>query len=74
MKYPYRLRELRKEHSLTQKQVADLLYISQHAYSDYEVGRTQIPLENLLFLAKYYDISLDFITGTSSIRRRYPLN
>lgn len=72
MKYNERIREIREDNSLTQQKVADLLNIGQRTYSDYESGKTRIPVDNLLILAKFYNVSMDYITGASNIRTEYP--
>lgn len=72
MKYNERIREIREDNSLTQQNVADLLNIGQRTYADYESGKTRIPIDNLLVLAKYYNVSLDYITGASNIKTEYP--
>ena len=58
MKYYERIREIREAQHLTQQKVADLLHIGQRTYSDYESGKTRIPVESLLILARYYDVAL----------------
>ena len=72
MKYNERIREIREDHALTQQKVADLLHIGQRTYSDYESGKTRIPIDNIMILAKFYDISMDYITGASNIQQPYP--
>ena len=72
MKYNERIREIREDNSHTQQEIADLLHIGQRTYSDYESGKTRIPIDNLLILAKFYDVSLDYITGASNIKTAYP--
>ena len=52
MRYNERIREIREDHALTQQRVADLLHIGQRTYSDYESGKTRIPIDNLLILAQ----------------------
>ncbi len=56
-----RLRDLREDLDLTQTDIADLLHIQQTVYSRYERGYQNIPLEHLLTLADYYNVSLDYI-------------
>ena len=73
MKYNERIREIREDNSLTQQKIADLLHIGQRTYADYESGKTRIPVASLLILARFYDVSLDFITGASNIRSAYPV-
>ena len=72
MKYNERIREIREDSSLTQQKVADLLKIGQRTYADYESGKTRIPVDNLLILAKFYNVSMDYITGASNIKSKYP--
>ena len=72
MEYRNRLRSLRKDRYLKQKEIAELLCVSQRTYSDYETGRIMVPVESLLYLAKFYDVSLDFILGVSDDKRPFP--
>lgn len=72
MSYNKIIREIREDHSLTQQKIADLLNVGQRTYADYESGKTRIPVDSLLILAKYYDVSMDFITGASKIKKGYP--
>lgn len=72
MKYNERIREIREDNSLTQQKIADLLHIGQRTYADYESGQTRIPVDNLLILAKFYNVSMDYITGASNIQKKYP--
>lgn len=72
MKYNERIREIREDNSLTQQKIADLLNIGQRTYADYESGKTRIPVDSLLILAKFYNVSLDYITGASNIKTKYP--
>ena len=64
--YFRRLRDLREDHDLTQRDVAGLLGIQQTVYSRYERGFQNIPLEHLLFLADYYRVSTDYILGRTN--------
>lgn len=73
MKYNERIREIREDNSLTKQKIADLLHIGQRTYADYESGKTRIPVDSLLILARFYDVSLDYITGASNIRSAYPV-
>lgn len=72
MKYNERIRELREDHSLTQQKVANLLHIGQRTYADYESGKTRIPIDNIMILARFYNTSMDYITGASNVRKPYP--
>ena len=72
IKYNERIREIRKDHFLTQQKIADLLHIGQRTYSDYESGKTRIPVDSLIILAEFYNVSMDYITDVSSIKKEYP--
>lgn len=56
-----RIRELREDHDLTQKQMADYLNCSQQVYSNYELGQRDIPTDILIKLAKFHRVSADYI-------------
>ena len=60
-----RLKDLREDHDLFQKQVAQVLGISQQYYSEYEKGNRTIPISHLITLEKYYGTSIDYIVGLS---------
>ncbi len=59
--YLRRLRDLREDNDLKQTDIAKLLNIQQTVYSRYERGFQNIPLEHLVFLADYYNVSTDYI-------------
>lgn len=67
-----RIRSLREDHDKTQSEIASLLKIGQRTYCDYELGKTRIPVDSLIVLAELYNVSMDYICGTSDIRRPYP--
>ena len=73
MTYYQRIRNIREDRNLTQQKIADFLHIGQRTYSDYESGRTRIPVESLLLLAKFYNVSMDYITGARNIETPYPI-
>ena len=72
MKYNERIRDIREDHTLTQQKVADLLHVGQRTYADYESGKTRIPVDSLLILARHYNVSMDYITGASDVMTEYP--
>ncbi|MCR4989789.1 MAG: helix-turn-helix domain-containing protein [Lachnospiraceae bacterium] len=72
MKYFERIRQVREDNNLTQQNVADFLSIGQRTYSDYESGKTRIPIDSLIKLAKKYDVSVDYLSGVSNIKKPYP--
>ena len=72
MDYCDRIRDLREDSGLTQTEIGKLLNVGQRTYADYEYGVTRIPVDRLIQLAKYYDVSMDYICGVSSVRGRFP--
>ena len=65
MYYP-RLRDLREDRDMTQKEVAALLGIDQRVYSNYETGKREIPTRFVVILAKFYRVSADYILGLTN--------
>ena len=58
-----RIKDLRENHDMYQKDVAKLLGISQQYYSEYEKGKRTIPIQHLITLAQFYETSIDYIVG-----------
>lgn len=58
-----RLYDLRTDNDLLQKDVANILQISQQYYSQYENGKRELPIRHLKTLALYYNVSSDYILG-----------
>ena len=73
MKYTERIRALREDNDKTQAEIANLLKVGQKTYSDYELGKTRIPVDSLIVLAKYYNVSMDYICGTSDTNNSFPM-
>lgn len=69
--YFQRLKDMREDFDMTQAQIAEVLGIQQTVYSRYERGFQTIPLEHLLKLADYYNVSLDFLTGRTNNQKTY---
>lgn len=63
MKMYRRIRDLREDSDLTQKQMAEILNCSQQVYSNYELGQRDIPTTILIALAKYHKTTTDYILG-----------
>lgn len=61
-----RIRDLREDRDLSQKAIAELLNISQRAYSRYECGQRNIPIEVLIRLADFYSTSIDYLVGRTN--------
>ena len=67
-----RLRDLREDRDLLQKDVAKVLQCSQVCYSHYELGKRNIPTEVLVQLAAFYQTSVDYLLGLTDDARPYP--
>ena len=62
-----RIRELREDHDLTQREVAEMLGMSQTGYSKYETGTNDIPTAVLIKLADFYKTSVDYLLGRTNL-------
>ena len=67
-----RIKNLREDKDLTQQQIADILNISQVAYSYYELNKRNIPLELLSILADFYNTSIDYLVYRTDEFNPYP--
>ena len=65
-----RIRDLREDHDLKQREVAAHLNCSQRVYSNYEMGQRDIPTDILIRLADLYDVSIDYLLGQTTDPRR----
>lgn len=66
-----RLRNLREDKDLTQKQVATFLNMSQTGYSQYEIGKNDIPTRVLISLSKFYNVSVDYLLNLTDEMKPY---
>lgn len=67
--YFKRLKDLREDNDLLQKDIAKKLGISQQYYSQYELGNYTMPIEMLIELSKEYNVSLDYLVGLSDKKK-----
>ena len=72
MKMELRIRDLREDNDLKQKEIADYLMCDQSLYSKYERGERDLPLEYAAKLADYYGVSIDYLLCRTSIKTPYP--
>ena len=72
MNYSERIRSLREDSDKTQAEIAKLLKVGQRTYCDYELGKTRIPVDSLIILARLYNVSMDYIWGVSDIHNTFP--
>lgn len=67
-----RIRNLREDKDLTQKQLGQLLNMSQTGYNQYEIGKNDIPTSILIKLAKFYNTSVDYLLNLTDEIKPYP--
>lgn len=66
-----RIRNLREDNDLTQKEMAKILDCSQTTYSRYETGDLNIPIDSLMNLAVFFNTSIDYLTGLTDEKKPY---
>ena len=66
-----RIRDLRHDHDMTQRELAEILGMSQTGYSKYETGENDIPTEILIRLSKIYNVSIDYLLDQTDFKKRY---
>ena len=67
-----RLKDLREDADIRQQTIAEYLHIRQNTYSQYENGQRQIPIEMLIRLALFYNVSVDYILELTDSKKVYP--
>jgi len=67
-----RIRDLREDRDLYQRDLAEYLQCTQVSYSHYELGKRDIPTDILIKLATYYDTSIDYLLGLTDVKTAYP--
>ena len=68
MDYRKRMRDLRLDHDLTQKDAGKLLHLSQQGYSHIENGNAELKIDDLVTLCRFYEVSADYLLGLTSQR------
>ena len=69
MGYYQRLRDLKEDSDKTQKEIAEVIGVYINHYGKYERVETDIPFEKAIMLAKYYDVSLDYLAGRIDVKK-----
>lgn len=67
-----RIRDLREDDDLRQRQLAEYLKCSQETYSDYENGKSNIPVDVFIELSRYYGTSVDYLLELTDVKKPYP--
>lgn len=67
-----RIRDLREDRDLTQKQISAFLLCDQSLYSKYERLERPLPLDLAIKLAQYYDVTLDYLVGITNVKNSFP--
>lgn len=71
MDYITRIKNLREDADKTQQEIATYLGTSQTMYARYERGANEMPIRHLIKLAKYYNVSLDYLCGLSNVKNAH---
>lgn len=66
MGYYPRLRDLREDSDLTIRKLADILHLQRTTYHNYETGKRELPFELAITLARFYNVSLDYLAGLTN--------
>ena len=66
LNYAEQMRNLRQDNDLSQKKVADMLGVAQTTYSQYELEKRPMPIDYLIALCKFYNVSADYMLGLSN--------
>ena len=72
MTHTERIKALREDRDYNQTRIARAIHVAQTTYSDYENGKVRIPVESLIDLAKFYNVDMNYITGVSNVRKKFP--
>lgn len=72
MDYKVRMRNLREDSDKTQQEITAILGTSQTMYARYERGANEMPIRHLIRLAKYYDVSTDYLLGLTKEKKPFP--
>ena len=71
MNYRTRIKEVREDRDLTQKQIGQIINKSQQGYNHIEAGRAELKINDLIALCKYYNLSADYLIGLSNTAKSY---
>ena len=71
MDYRTRIKEVREDRDLTQKQIGQIINKSQQGYNHIEAGRAELKIDDLIALCKYYNLSADYLIGLSNTAKSY---
>ena len=72
MKMYERIHNLREDRDMSQKEMAQILHVAQTTYSDYELGKINIPVEVLKALARFHETSIDYLLEMTDEKHPYP--
>ena len=67
-----RIKDFREDKDISQKKMAEILNVAQTTYSDYELGKINIPLNTLKKLALFFDTSIDYLLELTDVSKPYP--
>lgn len=67
-----KIKDLREDRDIKQKDIAEFLLCDQSLYSKYEREEREIPLRLIIKLAEYFDVSIDYLVGRTDVKKPYP--
>lgn len=70
MHFYQRLKDMREDADKTQAQIAELLNTAREQYNKYETGKQELPMHHFITLARYYNVSLDYLAGLTNTPRK----
>ena len=72
MNYRTRMRNLREDRDLTQKEVGEIIHKSQQGYGHIEDGRAELKIDDLITLCDFYGVSADYLIGRTDAKKKAP--
>lgn len=72
MEYTERIRALREDNDYNQTFISRAIHVAQTTYSDYENGKVRIPVDCLIKLAQFYNVDMNYISGISDVKNKFP--
>ena len=67
-----RIKELREDSDMSQKEIASYLCVAQNTYCNYENGKREIPIPLLIKLSEFYKVNLEYLLGLTDVQERFP--
>lgn len=69
-----KLKKIRESRNYSQAEIANVLHVRQNTYSQYETEKRQIPIESLIKLSVFYNVSVDYLLDLTNVEDKYPID